>query len=49
MAVEEKKNSEKWGEKYDEKDKTLVSLVPLNTMKLDAKSEGIEKGDKNLF
>ncbi|CAM3640201.1 ABC transporter permease [Elizabethkingia occulta] len=46
MAVEEKKNSEKWREKYDEKDKTLVSLVPLNTMKLDAKSEGIEKGDK---
>ncbi|OPB88789.1 ABC transporter permease [Elizabethkingia ursingii] len=46
MSVEERKSSEKDGEKYDEKDKTIVSLVPLNAMKLDAKSDGIEKGDK---
>ncbi|MCT3789336.1 ABC transporter permease [Elizabethkingia anophelis] len=49
MAVEEKKNSEKWGEEYNEKDKTIVSLIPIGKMKLDAKSEGIEKGDKKTI
>nr|WP_199161825.1 FtsX-like permease family protein [Elizabethkingia sp. ASV34] len=49
MTVEEKKNSEKYGEEYNEKEKTIISLVPLNNMKLDAKSEGIEKGDKKTI
>ena len=35
-----------WGEKYDEKDKSKVYLTPITKMKLEAKSEGIDKGDK---
>jgi len=36
----------KWGEKIDEKNKSKVSLTPISKMKLDAKSEGVDKGDK---
>ena len=46
LAQEEKKQMVKWGEKYDEKNKAKVSLVPIGKMKLDAKSEGVSKGDK---
>jgi len=46
MSEQEKIASEKWGEKYDEKNKTNVHLTPISTMKLDAKSEGVDKGDK---
>ncbi|OPC20440.1 antibiotic ABC transporter permease [Elizabethkingia meningoseptica] len=46
LAKAEKINAEKWGEKYDEKNKTQVCLIPLSKMKLDAESDGIEKGDK---
>lgn len=42
----EKISMQKWGETFSEKDKTRITLTPLSTMKLDAKSEGIEKGDK---
>lgn len=35
-----------WGEKVDEKNKSQVFLTPMSHMKLDAKSEGVEKGDK---
>jgi len=36
----------KWGEKFDEKNHSEVFLMPISKMKLDAKSEGVEKGDK---
>ena len=42
----EKIETQAWGEKYDEKNKTNVHLTPISTMKLDAKSEGVDKGDK---
>ena len=44
--AEEKKMMVKWGEKIDENNKSEVFLTPLTKMKLDAKSEGVEKGDK---
>ncbi|MCX8525617.1 ABC transporter permease [Chryseobacterium formosus] len=46
QSQQEKISSEKWGEKYDEKNAAKVYLTPLSKMKLDAKSEGIDKGDK---
>lgn len=46
MSEQEKIASEKWGEKYDEKNKANVFLTPISDMKLEAKSEGVEKGDK---
>ena len=46
LQKEEKIMSEKWGEKYDEKNKTEVFLTSLSTMKLDAQGGGIDKGDK---
>lgn len=46
LANAEKIDTEKWGEKYNDKDKTEVSLVPLSKMKLDAESDGIKKADK---
>ncbi len=42
----EKIEAQAWGQKYNEKDKTNVHLTPISTMKLDAKSEGVDKGDK---
>jgi len=36
----------KWGEKIDENNKSEVFLTPITKMKLDAKSEGVEKADK---
>ncbi len=38
--------SKKWGNKIDEKNKTEVYLTPISDIKLDAKGEGISKGDK---
>ncbi len=46
MSEQEKISSEKWGLKYDEKNKAKVFLTPISKMKLDARSEGIDKGDK---
>jgi len=46
QSQQEKISSEKWGEKYDEKNSAKVYLTPISKMKLDAKSEGIDKGDK---
>lgn len=42
----EKIAMKQWGEKIDEKNKSQVFLTPMSKMKLDAKSEGVEKGDK---
>ncbi|AYN02534.1 ABC transporter permease [Chryseobacterium sp. 3008163] len=46
QSQQEKISSEKWGEKYDKKNSPKVYLTPISKMKLDAKSEGIDKGDK---
>ena len=46
MAEQEKIATESWGEKYDATKKAEVFLTPLRKMKLDAKSEGVSKGDK---
>ena len=46
MAEQEKVATESWGEKYDATKKAEVLLTPLSKMKLDAKSEGVSKGDK---
>lgn len=46
MAEQEKIAAEGWGEKYDTTKKAEVSLTPISKMKLDAKSEGVSKGDK---
>jgi putative ABC transport system permease protein len=46
VSYHEKISAEKWGEKYDDKNKAQVHLTPIAKMKLDAKSEGIQKGDK---
>lgn len=46
VSYNEKISAEKWGEKYDEKNRMQVHLTPIAKMKLDAKSEGIQKGDK---
>ena len=42
----EKIAMKQWGETIDEKNKSQVFLTPMGKMKLDAKSEGVEKGDK---
>ena len=46
MAEQEKIATESWGEKYDATKKAEVFLTPISKMKLDAKSEGVGKGDK---
>ncbi|MFY1045997.1 ABC transporter permease [Chryseobacterium sp. GP-SGM7] len=46
QSAQEKIVSAKLGEKYDEKNSAKVYLTPISKMKLDAKSEGVEKGDK---
>ncbi|MNK54893.1 Macrolide export ATP-binding/permease protein MacB [compost metagenome] len=38
--------SKKWGSEIDKKNPTKVFLTPLTKIKLDAKGEGISKGDK---
>lgn len=38
--------SKKWGSEIDKKNPTKVFLTPLTKMKLDAKGEGMSKGDK---
>lgn len=49
MIRQEKIAAESWGEKYDDKKKTRVFLTPISEMKLDARSEGIKKGDKKTI
>lgn len=39
-------SAKKWGYDVDKKNPPLVYLTPISKMKLDAKSEGINKGDK---
>ena len=46
LNVEEKITAEKYGQPFEEKDKSSVHLTRLDKMKLDALSEGVEKGDK---
>ena len=46
MAEQEKIATESWGEKYDATKKAEVFLTPISKMKLDAKSQGVSKGDK---
>ncbi|WP_434981391.1 FtsX-like permease family protein [Daejeonia sp. YH14] len=43
---QEKIAMKKWGEKIDESKPSKVFLTPVSKMKLDAKSEGVDKGDK---
>lgn len=46
VSQQEKISAEKWGQKYEEKNRMKVHLTPIAKMKLDAHSEGIQKGDK---
>lgn len=46
MAEQDRIATEGWGEKYDATKKAEVFLTPVSKMKLDAKSEGVSKGDK---
>ncbi|WP_346986074.1 FtsX-like permease family protein [Chryseobacterium sp. POE27] len=46
MQQQDEIESKKWGYTVDKKSPAMVYLTPISTMKLDAKSEGISKGDK---
>ncbi|WP_294250202.1 ABC transporter permease [uncultured Chryseobacterium sp.] len=46
MNEQEKRAAIKWGGKIDEKNASRVYLTPVSQMKLDARSDGIRKGDK---
>ncbi len=46
MQEEEEISSKKYGYTLDKKNSTTVYLTPISKMKLDAKSDGINKGDK---
>ena len=46
MQEQDEISSKKWGYTVDEKNPSMVYLTPVSTIKLDAKSEGINKGDK---
>lgn len=46
MQEQEKAAAVKWGNKTDEKNPARVYLTPVDKMKLDARSDGIGKGDK---
>lgn len=46
MQLQDEIESKKWGYTVDKKSPAMVYLTPISTMKLDAKSEGISKGDK---
>lgn len=46
MQQQDEIASKKWGYTLDKKNPTMVYLTPISTMKLDAKSDGIGKGDK---
>ncbi|WP_294230587.1 ABC transporter permease [uncultured Chryseobacterium sp.] len=46
MQVQDEIASKKWGLTIDKKNLTMVYLTPINKMKLDARSNGISKGDK---
>ncbi len=46
MQQQEEITSKKWGYPLDKKNPAMVYLTPISKMKLDAKSDGISKGDK---
>lgn len=46
MQEQDEISAKKWGYTIDKKNPTMVYLTPISKMKLDAKSEGINKGDK---
>lgn len=46
MQEQDEISSKKWGYTVDKKNPSMVYLTPVSTIKLDAKSEGINKGDK---
>lgn len=46
MQLQDEISAKKWGYTVDKKNLPLVYLTPISKMKLDAKSEGINKGDK---
>ncbi|WP_379965540.1 ABC transporter permease [Epilithonimonas sp. UC225_85] len=46
MQEQDEISAKKWGYTVDKKNPTMVYLTPISKMKLDAKSDGVEKGDK---
>lgn len=46
MQEQDEISSKKWGYTIDKKNPAMVYLTPISKMKLDAKSSGINKGDK---
>ncbi|SHK37961.1 ABC transporter permease [Epilithonimonas mollis] len=46
MQEQEEISAKKWGYTIDKKNPAMVYLTPISKMKLDAKSDGINKGDK---
>lgn len=46
MQEQDEISSKKWGYKIDKKNPAMVYLTPISKMKLDAKSSGVNKGDK---
>ncbi|MGE4513804.1 MAG: ABC transporter permease, partial [Chryseobacterium sp.] len=46
MQEQDEISAKKWGYAVDKKNPPMVYLTPISKMKLDAKSEGIRKGDK---
>jgi putative ABC transport system permease protein len=46
MQEQDEISAKKWGYTIDKKNPTMVYLTPISNMKLDAKSDGINKGDK---
>ncbi|WP_312765239.1 FtsX-like permease family protein [Epilithonimonas sp.] len=46
MQEQDEISAKKWGYTVDKKNPAMVYLTPISKMKLDAKSDGISKGDK---
>ena len=46
MQEQDEISAKKWGYTIDKKNPTIVYLTSISKMKLDAKSDGVEKGDK---
>lgn len=46
MQEQDEISAKKWGTTIDKKNPSMVYLTPISKMKLDAKSNGISKGDK---
>ena len=46
MQEQDEISAKKWGYTIDKKNPTVVYLTSISKMKLDAKSDGVEKGDK---